>query len=453
MMSTTSLEDFLENIGELVYMSDPETFELVYINKFGRRTLGLKPASKISRIKCYEIVHDDPYVSEGYSVSDLKKGEFLEFDYYDPVSLTYYERKITLVDSAKFGRVRLEIDINLNQRQDDLNIVDELTYYIRLVNQSMVKALSSNDPDNAINDMLSYLGSNLECDRAYIFEFNDNDTCDNTYEWCKKGVIKQINKLKNVPSSIFNSWIEDFRAGRNVIISDIGQYRNKDRGMYNILKPQGIKSLVVGPISMHNKLIGLYGVDNPPSYKTENISTMFEVLSHFMAVLIRNRNNLKQLMNYSYTDQMTGVCNRHGLDRYLKKRDPDKPLVLILCDLNGLKAMNDNHGHEEGDKLILNLTKALLNRFSQEQIFRMGGDEFLVIVDCKSKEALDKTLEELRNDFERSGVSVATGAVWKQSDGHLNFDAVYDLVDEAMYKNKRAFYGERRHCHEDPCCR
>ena len=441
-MSTTSLEEFFDNIGELVYMSDPETFELVYINKFGRRKLGLKPASKLSKIKCYEIMHDDPYVSEGYDPSELKAGEFLEFDYYDSVTSTYYERKVTLVDTEKHGRVRLEVDINFDERGNDLNMIDELTTYVRITNEAMVKALSTDNPDNSINDMLAYLGESFECDRAYIFEFR-GDFCDNTYEWARHGVTKEISRLQDIPTSKLKHWDKEFNDGHNVIINDIEKYRSVDPVCYAVLKPQSIKSLVVGPIFENHRLLGFYGVDNPPPYKTANISTTFKVLSHFMAVLIRNRNNVRKLINYSYFDQMTGVCNRHGLDRQLERRDKSKSLSLILCDLNGLKSLNDTKGHNEGDRLILSLSSLLAKRFGDDMVFRMGGDEFLIMHDGGTREQLDATVADLRQDFARAKISVSVGAVWK-APGDQSFDRTYDEVDKAMYKEKRAFYGERR---------
>ncbi|MGN0908586.1 MAG: diguanylate cyclase domain-containing protein [Succinivibrio sp.] len=441
-MSTTSLEDFFDNIGEIVYMSDPESFELVYINKCGRRKLGLKPATKLSKIKCYEIMHDDPYVSEGYDPAKLKIGEFLEFDYYDPVTSSYYERKVTLVNTEKHGRVRLEIDINFDDRGNDLNLVNELTSYVRVTNQAMVRALLTDNPDASINDMLSYLGESFECDRAYIFEFT-GDACNNTYEWCRPGVSPQLANLQNVPNSVLRSWNGEFLSGTNVIINDIEQYKKKDPVIYAVLKPQAINSLVVGPIFENRRLLGFYGVDNPPSYRTSNISTTFKVLSHFMAVLIRNRNNVRKLTNYSYFDQMTGVCNRHGLDRQLKTRDKDKALGLVLCDLNGLKKLNDSKGHIEGDHLILKLSKLLAERFGDEMVFRMGGDEFLVMRDGGTQEQLAATVADLKERFAKAGISVSVGSVWK-APGEATFDKAYDAVDAAMYKDKRAFYGERR---------
>ena len=441
-MSTTSLEEFFDNIGELVYMSDPETFELVYINKFGRRKLGLKPASKLSKIKCYEIMHDDPYVSEGYDPSELKAGEFLEFDYYDPQTSTYYERKVTLVDTLKHGRVRLEVDINFDERGNDLNMIDELTTYVRIANEAMVRALSTDNPDDSINDMLAYLGESFECDRAYIFEFRD-DSCDNTYEWARQGVTQEISNLQGVSTTKLRHWAREFGEGHNIIINDIEKYKGVDPACYAVLKPMGINSLVVGPIYENRTLLGFYGVDNPPPYKTANISTTFKVLSHFMAVLLRNRNNVRKLINYSYFDQMTGVCNRHGLDRQLEMRDKSKPLSLILCDLNGLKTLNDTKGHNEGDRLILSLSSLLAKRFGDEMVFRMGGDEFLIMHDGATKEQLDATVADLRQRFADAKISVSVGAVWK-APGEYSFDRAYDEVDKAMYKEKRAFYGERR---------
>ena len=60
-------------------------------------------------------------------------------------------------------------------------------------------ASSAESPDHIINQILEYICENLQSDRAYIFEDNLDGTFDNTYEWCREGVTKEIDNLKRVP--------------------------------------------------------------------------------------------------------------------------------------------------------------------------------------------------------------------------------------------------------------
>jgi diguanylate cyclase (GGDEF)-like protein len=428
-MKTTSLEDFFDNLDEIVVMSDPDTQELVYANKFARQKLGLKPDESPSRVKCFEVLHDSAHSSESYDASKLRRGQFSTFDYYDPVSACCYKRKVTLADTHEHGTVRLEIAVNFNESGGAPNQTEELTSYVRITNEAMVRALLTDDPDVSINEMLSYLGESYDCDRAYIFEYSGN-TCSNTYEWCRSGVSTEMAGLQNVPNIKLRSWSSAFISGTNIIINDIEEYKKKDPEIYEVLKPQGINTLVVGPIFENRRLIGFYGLDNPPAYRTANISTSFKMLSHFMAVMIRNRNNVRKLTNYSYFDQMTEVCNRHGLDALLKNRDNSISTGLVLCDLNGLKALNDTKGHVEGDRFILSLSNLLSKLFGDNRVFRMGGDEFLIMIDGGTQEQLDATVADLKKRFAEAKISVAVGGIWK-APGEFFFD--------------RAYYGERRH--------
>ena len=126
-------------------------------------------------------------------------------------------------------------------------------------------ASSAESPEHILAQLLQYIGENLNSDRAYIFEANLDGTFDNTYEWCREGVSPQIDNLKNVPyEGVLDTWFLEYEKRRNILIYDIEEYKSISENMYHVLKPQGIHTLVTGPIEINGKYIGLYGVDNPP---------------------------------------------------------------------------------------------------------------------------------------------------------------------------------------------
>lgn len=77
-------------------------------------------------------------------------------------------------------------------------------------------ASSAESPDHIINQILQYICENLQSDRAYIFEDNLDGTFDNTYEWCREGVTKEIDNLKRVP--MMGCWMSGLRNMRSPII-------------------------------------------------------------------------------------------------------------------------------------------------------------------------------------------------------------------------------------------
>lgn len=89
------------------------------------------------------------------------------------------------------------------------------------------------------------------------------------------------------------------------------------------------------------------------------------------------------LTQMSYTDKLTGLYNRAYFEEQINKLDDNEyyPLTLIMGDLNGLKAVNDNLGHLEGDKLLVEIAKVLKGSCRKEDlVFRCGGDEFIILL-------------------------------------------------------------------------
>lgn len=163
----------------------------------------------------------------------------------------------------------------------------------------------------------------------------------------------------------------------------------------------------------------------------------------------------------AYIDSMTGVSSKTAyleLVKDIENRIVEKTadFKVIVFDVNGLKAMNDNYGHEFGDMLIINTSKVILSLYDRKQVFRIGGDEFIVII----LDETDKTLEE--NEFDINQAIDEFNAHLKDGDvkvscsfggAHYNpriddsFKNVFKRADEEMYHYKALFYqknGDRR---------
>ena len=114
-----------------------------------------------------------------------------------------------------------------------------------------------------------------------------------------------------------------------------------------------------------------------------------------------------------------------------------------MCDVNGLKIMNDNNGHEAGDELLKDVAHSLADVFGNDNVYRVGGDEFAVY-DCTSdKETFGNKVTEARNTIDRLGRSVSMGCIYNDS-GEIDYEKIKIQVDALMYEEKRKYY-EGRH--------
>ncbi len=98
----------------------------------------------------------------------------------------------------------------------------------------------------------------------------------------------------------------------------------------------------------------------------------------FLRSVVMERNLLRKL---AYQDPVTGLFNRNALELYWKQRNSKESTAIMYLDLDGFKAINDTYGHQIGDKLLRRVSDHLLQvTNSNQKAFRIGGDEFLLIM-------------------------------------------------------------------------
>ncbi len=155
-------------------------------------------------------------------------------------------------------------------------------------------------------------------------------------------------------------------------------------------------------------------------------------------------------------DPLTGAYNRRVLDAYIKPKDvaSGKKFVLLYIDLNDFKPVNDTYGHETGDRLLIAYVKRLqANIKSGGVIFRIGGDEFVIIVpDTEQKSNIHEMIKRIiafsKERFVINGhqvnVSASIGQALFPSDGQ-DLKTLLQIADEHMYENKQAYKKNREH--------
>jgi diguanylate cyclase (GGDEF)-like protein len=432
--------EFYENMNEIVYVCDVETYELVYMNRKTRELYNVRSVEELKGKKCYELFQMSLAPCGFCNNERLAVGHFEEWEYFNPVLGKPFILKDTLIEED--GRYyRMELAIEQTSQDMQKKSIREYINNESIINEGLRISLSTVMPDESFARLLEYIGKALRCDRIYIFEEKQESYFCNTYEWCAEGVTPEIDNLQHIPREDASVWLEQFQSKKNVIIPNIEDIKTSDPVMYEYLLPQNIHSLVVSPLKFNHKVIGFYGVDNPPEELLNSISTLFLILGSFIVSLIRRRDLFKQLENMSFYDQLTGIGNRHAMEAFVLNMQPENSIGIVYCDVMGLKKINDIEGHQAGDALLIRACGALQRTFPQYSLFRIGGDEFVVL--CAGIE--EKELEErevlLKQDMKEHSAMMAVGCVWREKSVE-DIDHLLLEADEAMYRDKRQYYAE-----------
>ncbi len=153
----------------------------------------------------------------------------------------------------------------------------------------------------------------------------------------------------------------------------------------------------------------------------------------------------RTFQNMANTDSMTGVRNKHAytementINSQIEAGEVDK-LAVVVGDINGLKIVNDTQGHAAGDKLIKDASALICDRFKRGAVFRIGGDEFVILLQGEGFDMMHKDIEEINKTVEanikNNSVVVSIGySVLEQDDKCLN--DVFERADKMMYERK-----------------
>lgn len=151
---------------------------------------------------------------------------------------------------------------------------------------------------------------------------------------------------------------------------------------------------------------------------------------------------MRKLMDMSYKDPMTGLGNRFALSAFVDEMDKEAGLGVLYADITSLKCVNDCEGHVAGDRLILRACGCLMEVFDGYGIFRMGGDELLVLCPGIAPDDLEERIAKLHTLMEECSVNMAIGSLWR-AQAVTDLDALLREAEKQMYEDKAEYY--RKH--------
>ncbi|RKM59286.1 sensor domain-containing diguanylate cyclase [Butyrivibrio sp. CB08] len=158
-----------------------------------------------------------------------------------------------------------------------------------------------------------------------------------------------------------------------------------------------------------------------------------------------------QMDTVAYQDALTHVKNKAWYDKTKARVDEDiingkAKFAILMIDLNNLKKVNDTYGHEHGDEYISGACHQICIIYSHSPVFRIGGDEFVVLLENQDYDHKDQLLTALRASFEASSIdedrepwdrySAATGMAIFDEENDVSMDDVFKRADTLMYQNK-----------------
>ena len=257
--------------------------------------------------------------------------------------------------------------------------------------------------------------------------------------------IKPMSRYVEGFYAIAETWPETLAGSTCIIVKDerdMEKLRLANPIWGSMLDLSGVKTIVLFPLRHGGVLLGYlwavnFNVDDVLKIKETLEVTTFLIASEISSYLLLNK-----LEIMSTIDSLTGVKNRNvmnnRIDQIVAGRQPT-PDAVIFADLNGLKRMNDDQGHISGDKVLRSAAEILQYVFPEEDVYRAGGDEFMVLISNITEDELSTRVAKIRTMAKLSeNVRFSIGTCY----GEPDVRRAMHIADEQMYADKNSFYAE-----------
>ncbi len=215
--------------------------------------------------------------------------------------------------------------------------------------------------------------------------------------------------------------------------------KNKMPELYDFMVKHNIERVIYNVILNENGNTYILGVLNP---KNKDIGHLLNEISACFSMALYNRKHLEKTHKMAFVDSLTGVKNRMAWSVDKKKNIyQNSNYICVYIDVNELNYFNNKHGHSAGDRMLKYIGEVLRNHFYDSNIYRMGGDEFLILNKTVSESEINKRLTKAVNDIEGQHYRIAFGV--QHSSNAMTLEESVNAAEKLMYQNKALYYQEK----------
>lgn len=212
------------------------------------------------------------------------------------------------------------------------------------------------------------------------------------------------------------------------------------------------QSILIVPLKASSGVIGVLSAQSyTPNMYDEKDTEVLQLLASNTAVAIENARLFQTIQSMAITDELTGLYNRRkfydtAVQEFERSRRYQRPLSVIMLDIDHFKKVNDTYGHAIGDQVLQGLAHVIKGNLRQVDILaRYGGEEFVILLPETTVEEALRTAERLRTSTADAtlptrvgnmSVTISLGVI-NQDESCRNLEELLDRSDQALYASKR----------------
>jgi diguanylate cyclase (GGDEF)-like protein len=377
---------------------------------------------------------------------DQRTDPFSQNDIY-LISMFADQAAIAIENARLYQHAQDEIDERKKAEEQLLQRNRELS----LLNHIMTTVTSTLDPTQVLIAILHELTVCLNVSQAGIALLNaskDSLVIVSEYPFNSSiSALRQSIPVKGNPSTQF---VLDTLQPLSILNA---QHDQRTKPVHALLKQRNVASMLLLPLIVRGEAIGTIGLDSfEPRQFTPDEITLSSNAAAVAAQAIENSRLFAEMKQMAITDTLTGLLNRRGLLQYGEKelersRRFNRPLSIIMLDVDNLKQINDQYSHTIGDQVLVKVAQICRQYMREIDIIgRPGGDEFVIILPETDLTSVQVAAERMRLRISESPLQVdqttiyftASLGVCEAPKTTLELATLIDCADQAMYHSKQS---------------
>ncbi len=427
-----------DNTDDMVYIVDADNYDVLYLNRAAINLLGNPSDEEWKNEKCHKLLYGSDVPCSFCTNHLVNEHDFYEWTFKNPRFKKTYLMKEKII-KLKGRRAKLQISTDVTKLTSlERELKDRLEEQQLLV-QGIRMLHSDDSPDDSIVKLLKLIASFYGADRASLFAVSaDKTSFANTHEWFADGLKPRVEKLQAVPMSMAEKMFKAFAENNVFSIDSLGEKFDKKEQVSQVIGKVDTENLMACAIrDTKNEIIGFIGIENSELNFKKYL--VLDSLSVFIADFLNKNELISMLNNLSYYDRLTGIKNRHSYRKALEEIEmlPLKSLGVAYVDVTSLSTINDAKGAAYGDEVIKRLAN-ILSEFFGENVYRVGGDEFIVLELDMDEKCFESKIKDLKNrTFEQKDFSATIGYTWNKSFEHELSETTFNKNFSALSENKK----------------
>lgn len=430
-------DTFLSKQGDLAYLVGVDTYDLICGNQALYDRIGL-PKTECNGKKCYELLQGRESPCPFCSKVNWSSDRFYLWRNYNDNLKQEFMIKNKLVQ-WQGQEVMLAISIDISNNKSIVDSVENGATESYCILNGVRRMAAAESLTAVMYSALESIGHFFDADSVRFWERSTPEQdylC--TYMWDRTG---QNTPIGNSVLREVKIWLKGMHWGQSIIAENPEAMMKYSYSLYQLMKDNNVKNQRWLQVKDGKKELGCLVINNISS--NLHSTAFLDSFIFFIADEIKKRSLMAGLIYANQRDELTGLLSRSSYEKYLTDYRADSLAMLgvVVADFDQLKEINSDKGFHVGNDCLREFAHILEleELFEKDAVFRLNGDEFLIIAANIDRISLEERICLLENKIKESGAfSVSIGYSW--DDIEKNLAVLIEQSTVAMKINKRRHY-------------